>query len=118
MRQIALLAAAAASVLTATALTAAASAAETNEMRSFQASRIQVARACVDFHGVGLMTPSNSGQYGCYTRAGWVTCEENGRCNGARYGHYDKEAPRYVGKPGVEGVLGGLTTRLVPRNDR
>ena len=95
-----------------------AKAAEPSEVRSFQASRIQVARSCVDYHGVGLQTHAHSGQYGCYTRAGWVTCEQDGQCSGARFDHYDEDAARYARAPGVEGVLSGKTTRLVPRNDR
>ena len=115
MRQIAVLAAAAA--LSATAATGSAQAAG-EEVRSFTASRIQVARACVTYHGVGLMTPGRTGQYGCYTRSGWVQCEQDKSCSGSRYDHFKDVSARFAHAHGVEGVLAGRTTRLVPRHDR
>ena len=114
MRSFALLAAAAAMSLT----TAAGTAAAGDELRSFGASRLQVVQSCVTYHGVGLMTPAHSGQYGCYTRGGWVQCEQDGSCTGARFDRYDEESAQFARAPGVEGELSGRTTRLIPRHDR
>ena len=88
-------------------------------VHSIRASQVQVAEACAEYEGIALITAGRSGQYGCYTRTGWIQCELDGNCTGARYtgARLNDDAHAKLGGT-VEGVLAGFRTRLTPRYQR